>query len=435
MAKRKSSQKLKIYLNGLSLGTLDYKARKSLVFAYLPEWIERENSFPISRSLPLREDPFEGDAVFSYFDNLLPDGISIRQRIAARMSAQSDQVFDLLAVVGRDCVGALQFIKADEDAPTLSAASGTVLSEADLANKLRNLRSAPLAASQEDDFRLSIAGTQEKTAFLLLNEKWNAPLGATPTTHIFKPQIGEFQNGFSFSDSVENEWLCAQISSSFNLPTAKCEIRQFEDIKVLVVKRFDRSWLPDGRLVRIPQEDLCQALAVPNFQKYESDQGPGVVRIMDLLNESKSRDQDRHLFMKAQVMFFLLAASDGHAKNFSIRWGPYGFDMTPLYDILSAQPMMDKGAVPTQKLKMAMAYGDNRHYKLVELHRRHFEQSAKLCRYDNNSMEKIIQETIAAVPHVIDSISSALPASFPAEVAHSIFNGMRSRVQMLEKAL
>jgi serine/threonine-protein kinase HipA len=279
MAKRKSAQNLKVYLNNLPLGNLGYNARKSLSFTYLAQWLERPHAFPISRCLPLREDPFDGDAVFAYFDNLLPDGVSIRQRIAARMSAQSDQVFDLLAVVGRDCVGALQFVRAEEEPPTVNEATGTEISNSEIAEKLKNLRTAPLAASQEDDFRLSIAGAQEKTAFLYLNNKWQVPHGPMPTTHIFKPQIGEIKTGLSLSDSVENEWLCAQISSSFGLPTADCEIAEFEDVKVLVVKRFDRAWV-NQHLIRIPQEDMCQALSVPSFEKYENDGGPGVIKIM-----------------------------------------------------------------------------------------------------------------------------------------------------------
>jgi serine/threonine-protein kinase HipA len=428
MAKNKG--RLRVYLNNLPLGVLEHGHRNSLSFRYRSEWLERPNSFPISRCLPLREDAFEDGAVFAYFDNLLPDGVSIRQRIAARMSAQSDQVFDLLAVVGRDCVGALQFIRDDEEAPAVSAAAGTPISDEEIAERLRNLRIVPLGASQEDDFRLSIAGAQEKTAFLFLENKWQVPHGPMPTTHIFKPQIGEIRPGLSFADSVENEWLCAQISSAFRIPTAECEIAEFEGVKVLIVKRFDRAW-SDQRLIRIPQEDMCQAMSVPSFQKYENDGGPGVVEIMGMLNESQRRELDRYLFMKAQVIFFLLAAIDGHAKNFSIRWGPSGFRLTPLYDIISAQPMVDSGGFQLPKLKMAMAYGENRHYKIAELGRRHFEQTAKLCKFDLTEMNKVIDEVIADTPAVIESVRNGLPSEFPGAIADSILNGINSRLSRL----
>ncbi len=252
-----------------------------------------------------------------------------------------------------------------------------------------------------------------------------------PTTHIFKPQIAKTNLSLNFSDSVENEWLCAQITSAFKLPTAECTISEFEDVKALVVKRFDRAWVNE-LLIRIPQEDMCQAMAVPSFKKYESEGGPGVVSIMDLLNESLQRQSDRRLFMKIQIVFYLLAAIDGHAKNYSIRWGPSGFQLTPLYDILSAQPVIDRGKLQLQKVKMAMAYGENRHYKIAELSRRHFEQTAKLCKFDLREMNQIIDEVIAETPAVIETVKNQLPSGFPEKVANPILVGMKSRLAHLQ---
>lgn len=432
MAKRKNVSRLKVYLNDLPLGEIGYDSKKSLTFTYLQEWLSRSTAFPISRCLPLREDPYEGEAVFSYFDNMLPDGISIRQRIAARMGARSDQVFDLLSVLGRDCVGALQFINENEEdeLPEESRSLSTPISDDEIAEKIRNLGFAPLGASREEDFRISIAGAQEKTAFLWQDGRWNIPHGSMPTTHIFKPQIGKIHSGPDFSDSVENEWLCAQITEAFGLPTTNCEIKMFDDIKVLVVERFDRVWLQD-RLIRIPQEDMCQALAVPNYKKYESEGGSGISAIMSVLSESKEPAKDRRLFMKAQIVFFLLAAIDGHAKNFSLRWGPLGFELTKLYDILSAQPIVDRGDFQIQKLKMSMAVGENRHWKVVEIMRRHFEQTARLCKFDLTEMSQILDEIVTETPLVIERVKNRLPKTFPAEVATSIFDGMMSRLPKL----
>lgn len=431
MAKKNSPKKLNIYLNSLPLGYLEFKDRTNLTFAYHSEWLERTTSFPISRSLPLREQPYDGGKVYAYFDNLLPDAISIRQRVAAKMHAESDQVFDLLAVVGRDCVGALQFVPQGQQSPILKAARGIPISEGDIATKLKNLHSVPLAASEEEDIRLSIAGAQEKTAFLFSEKKWQVPLGSTPTTHIFKPQIGELKPGLSFSDSVENEWLCSQIVKEFGLPVANCEIVNFEDVKVLIVERFDRQWL-DKKLIRIPQEDICQALSVPNYNKYESDGGPGIQAIMNLLYESKKAEDDRVIFLKAQIIFYLLAAIDGHAKNFSIRWGPFGFEMTPLYDILSAHPLIYTGKLQFEKIKMAMAVGDKRHYKVRDIYRRHFLQTSKSCRVNNEVMDSIIDEIITETSNVIERVKNKLPSKFPQEIASSIFDGMEKRVNCLK---
>lgn len=435
MAKKTSNIPLNVYLNGLFLGVLENRAQKNLTFRYSEFWLNRPNNFPISRSFPLRELPYEGSKVYAYFDNLLPDSISIRQRIAARMKADSDHVFDLLSVVGRDCIGALQFVRSDEPTPVLEKALGSKISALEIAEKLRNLQTSPLGVSEEQDFRLSIAGVQEKTALLKIKDDWYVPHDATPTTHILKPQIGELQRGLSFTDSVENEWLCSKIVSAFGIPTADCEIVQFDDLKTLVVKRFDRAWLDSGILIRIPQEDLCQALEVASFEKYQSDGGPGVVQVMDLLNESTSRDTDRKNFLKSQVIFLLLAAIDGHAKNFSIRWGPRGFHMTPLYDILSAQPLLDSGKFQAEKIKMAMSYGDGKHYKVRDIYRRHLVQTAKQCRINADEMDMIIDEVIAQTPAVIDRVMQELPIGFPAQVADSVFSGMRSRVPKIQTAI
>ncbi len=430
--KRRSNFPLNIYLNGLFLGSLEYRAQKTLYFKYSDHWLARENSFPISRSLPLREQSYEGNSVYSYFDNLLPDSISIRQRIAARMKAESDHIFDLLSVIGRDCVGALQFVRADEPFPRLQKANGSRVSASKIADKLKNLHNTPLASSLTDDFRLSIAGIQEKTAFLKIDDEWYVPHDSTPTTHIFKPQIGEIQKGLSIVDSVENEWLCSRIVRAFGIPTAKCEIAQFDDVKTLVVERFDRAWLNSDTLIRIPQEDMCQALGVATFEKYQSDGGPGIVQIMDLLNESVKREEDRKNFLKSQVVFLLLAAIDGHAKNYSLRWGPSGFSMTPLYDILSAQPMVNKGDLQFEKLKMAMSYGDANHYKVRDITRRHLIQTAKLCRINTEQMDLIIDEVIVALPTVISEVTAELPPQFPSRIAEAIFNGMKKRIQQIQ---
>ncbi|MES2802462.1 MAG: type II toxin-antitoxin system HipA family toxin [Bdellovibrionota bacterium] len=419
---KSSTARLVLYLNGLLLGYLEHKTSSDLTFTYAQEWIDKEKAFPLSRSLPIREQPYEGKEVFAYFDNLLPDNVSIRQRIAAKMHASSDQVFDLLTVVGRDCVGAIQFVSENLEAPKLENATGVIVSDSEIAEKLKNLDISPLAASEEDDFRLSIAGAQEKTAFLRLENKWQIPTGATATTHIFKPQMGLLERGKSFSDSVENEWLCSKIVQEYGIPVANCDIETFEDVKVLVVQRFDRAW-NQKELIRLPQEDLCQALSVPNFQKYESDRGPSIKAIMELLQESKYPERDRKNFLKTQVVFFIIAGIDGHAKNFSIKWMPNGFELTPLYDIISAFPLVAAGKLPYEKLKMAMSVGDNRHYKLNDIHRRHFVQTAKSCRFNVDEFETMIDELMVETPSVINRLVNRI-SDVPKNVYEPIFDGM-----------
>jgi serine/threonine-protein kinase HipA len=254
-------------------------------------------------------------------------------------------------------VGALQLLPEDETPQNLQCIIGEPLDDAAIAALLQQTvqPGLPGQRNSDADLRLSIAGAQEKTALLQHAGRWQRPLGSTPTTHIFKLPLG-LVGGMQadMRSSVENEWLCAQLVAAFGLPVARCDIAHFEAQKVLVVERFDRRLSSDGRwLMRLPQEDLCQATATPPYLKYQADGGPGIARILDILAGSENSETDRRQFFKAQVVFWLLAATDGHAKNFSLFHLPGGrYRATPLYDILSAHPVngQQRRAVPLQAL-------------------------------------------------------------------------------------
>ena len=429
--KNKTSQSLCIYLNQIRLGTLQIAKSQNLKFSYHKEWLSRPQAFPISRSLPLRETPFEDPVVFNYFENLLPDASSVRQQLAAKLQAKSDGVFDLLSVLGRDCVGALQFFHPDQEPPKSLPAKGTKISRKEIEKYLLELKTFPLLGPNEQDFRISIAGMQEKTAFLKIQKQWFIPTGSTATTHIFKPQLTDHSMGFHFPYLVENEWLCSEILRSFEIDTARGQIATFGNIPTLIIERFDRIWV-QKKLIRIPQEDLCQALGFPSYKKYENDGGPGVLQIMNLLSESRFPHEDRSQFMKAQVLFFLLTATDGHAKNFSLRWSFEGFSLAPLYDVISVQPLVDQGHLPIEKVKMSMTIGKKRSYKVHQIFRRHFLQTAELCRFEVDKLNEMIDEVLLQLPLVIQKVTSNLPKNFPQPLADSIFQGMKKRAQQLE---
>lgn len=250
-------------------------------------------------------------------------------------------------------------IGSDDDAYT-----GVPLSSDDIAAMLANLGRAPLGLDVDLDreFRISIAGAQEKTALLLHEGQWLRPHGVTPTTHILKPQIGRLPNGVDLSNSVENEFYCMTLAGAFGLPAANCEMQTFGSTKALVVERFDRRWTRGGRLIRLPQEDCCQALGVPPTQKYQNQGGPGIAAIMDLLKASDDPTVDRLTFFKSQVVFWLIGATDGHAKNFSLALGPKGlFRLTPLYDVLTVQPTFDQRHIGHNAFKLSMSVGNSPH--------------------------------------------------------------------------
>jgi serine/threonine-protein kinase HipA len=297
----------------------------------------------------------------------------------------------------------------------------------------------PLGMKGDDDFRISIAGAQEKTALLRLNDKWHRPLGVTPTSHIFKLPIGTIaHSGMDLTDSVENEWLCHLILKAYGIPVANAEIATFEDLKVLVVERFDRRWADDRSwLIRLPQEDMCQVLNISPALKYESDGGPGIERIMTLLLGSSNALADRSLFLKTQVLFWLLGAIDGHAKNFSIFLLPGGsFQLAPIYDVMSAYPLVVKRQVESQKMKMAMAVrGKSTHYQWDKIQIRHWLSTAKACGFPADEMDSIIKDLLERMDVVIENVKGMLPAAFSEEVAKSVFDGMQGIRNRLKTVL
>ena len=266
MARRPKHAPLRVYLNNRLVGHLLKHASGAVDFRYDAGWLDDERALPVSLSLPLREDAYRGEPVVAVFENLLPDSEALRRSVAERVGADGIDAYSMLARIGRDCVGALQFIPGDADV-TRTGISGEQLDEAGIEALLDDLARAPLGLGADDAFRISIAGAQEKTALLLHAGKWLMPHGATPTTHILKTPIGRLPNGIDLSDSVENEYYCLKLARAMGLPANRAEIVRFGKTRALVVERFDRQWT-DSSLLRLPQEDCCQALSVPPTRKY-----------------------------------------------------------------------------------------------------------------------------------------------------------------------
>ncbi len=370
MAGRPSkSHALDVWMNGERVGIWSVSPRGGHAFAYSGEWLANPRRRPISLSLPLTHEtnPFRGEVVEAWFDNLLPDSHDIRTRIARRYGVSPTQAF---GAVGQDCVGAVQLLP-EGDVPTaLHQVDGDTLTDAEVEQALLHTVGPRFGRGDDVEFRISLAGAQEKTAFLRHEGRWKRPRHTTPTTHIFKLPMGQSSH-LDLSTSVENEWLCSRVLNAFGLPVAHCWMESFGPHKVLVVERFDRHRFPDW-WARLPQEDFCQVLGIPPQHKYESHGGPGIDAILDKLRGSQEAEADRQRFLMTQLIFWLLGAPDGHAKNFSVFLEPEGrFRLTPLYDVMSAWPVTGSGKpnlFNSQKLRPAMGvWGKNKH-DLIDQH-------------------------------------------------------------------
>lgn len=413
--------------------------RGGVEFEYDPSWMASAAGRPLSLSLPYAGgQALRGDHVRNYFDNLLPDSEPIRQRLASRFKTATTQAFDLLQAIGRDCVGAVQLLGEDESPVDVRSITGTPMSEVDIENLLlQTSGSGSFGGGQdEDELRISLAGAQEKTALLWHRGAWQRPHGTTPTTHILKLPLGMVgHRRADFATSVENEWLCLNLLAEYGLPVPRCAILQFGSQKALAVERFDRQLHSSGNwFMRLPQEDFCQALGKPSHLKYESDGGPGLVDLATVLSRSERAHQDLGVLLTAQILFWALAAPDGHAKNFSIQLLPQGrYRLAPLYDVMSIWPV--EGSGPSQfswhKTRLAMALlGKNKHYNLKDVQRRHFNSTAVRCFYGGNC-EDLIEKVIEATPGAIERVGARLPAGFPLRVANAIFTALARSIDQL----
>jgi serine/threonine-protein kinase HipA len=431
---------LDVYMNGYLVGEFTKSANGSHLFKYALQWLQTPDSRPISLSMPLRSAAYMGDEVYNFFDNLLPDNIEIRNKIVARHDAQSTQAFDLLAKIGQDSVGALQLIAHKQPAPCVKKIESKPLSNKALEKILKGYESdIPLGMlKEEEDFRISLAGAQEKTALLNLQGQWHLPLKNTPTTHIMKLPIGEIKSHshtIDMTDSVENEYLCMMIVREFGLDVPQCSILKVGDIKALAVERFDRKSSSDGKwIMRLPQEDFCQTLNVPSAKKYESHGGPSIKKIMDFLLGSMNSQKDRFDFMKSQLLFWLLAATDGHAKNFSLLIHAGGsYRLTPFYDILSVYPAMGGSGLNIRDAKLAMGLKatKGKKYQISNIFPRHFLHTAKDVGFDTAVMVSIMTEVIDDLDSVITRVEGQLNKDFPLHMKDSIFEGMKDRAKRL----
>jgi serine/threonine-protein kinase HipA len=433
MARRRAHVPLLVLINDRLAGRLEKEPSGAVSFQYDETWLDWGPAFPISLSLPLRPATYRGEPVSAVFDNLLPDNPAIRRMVAERTGAAGADPYGLLEQIGRDCVGALQIVPADERPDPPVELSGDPLSDTDIERILANLARAPLGVDPDDEFRISVAGAQEKTALLRLNGQWLRPRGMTPTTHILKPQLGQIPTAdgiIDLSNSVENEHYCLRLMEGFGLKAAQSQIARFGERKVLVVERFDRGWRGE-RLLRLPQEDFCQVMGVPSSRKYQSHGGPGAVDILKRLREADDPAADQAAFLKSQIIFWLIGATDGHAKNFSLFIRPGGrFALTPFYDVLTAQPAFDARAIPHRQFRLAMSVGDSRHYKVLDIQGRHFQETA--VQADLGTLgRRLIEEVGDTALAAADQALARMPAEFHETIHASVTAAITQRLARL----
>lgn len=317
---------LVVWMYGLPVGRLSRQGG-SLAFAYTPEALQLGAGRPLlSVSMPTVRRPYRGDIPHAFFDGLLPEG-EARRMIAYDFGVDDRDTFALLLALGRDCAGALTLLP-DGEVPT-AAGAPEPMTEADVADRIRMLRFHPLGV--DDRVRVSLAGMQEKLLLSRLGDGWALPVDGAPSTHILKPahQL--------LADSIENEALCMRVARHLGITVAHVVIEQFGDRLALVIERYDRAPVDDGsnRVVRIHQEDFCQAHGLGTGVKYEERGGPSARGCAELLRRW-SRMEELERLLDLVALNVLVGNADAHAKNLSLLHGADGdIRLAPAYDVMS----------------------------------------------------------------------------------------------------
>ena len=226
---------LAVIANRRRLGAVTRSRGGDLSFVYDAEWRQDPDAFPLSLSMPLRADPYPRVSIEPWLAGLLPDDEDVLRAWSARFQVSRRNVFGLLGEVGEDCAGAVQFVRPERLDEFLEVAPPSVewLTEGEVGRRLAELRLDPaLGRHPADPGRFSLPGVQPKTALLFEDGRWGLPAGATPTTHILKPENRRFPG------LVENEHLCLRVARAVGLPAATSRMDRFGDQLALVVIRL-----------------------------------------------------------------------------------------------------------------------------------------------------------------------------------------------------
>jgi serine/threonine-protein kinase HipA len=321
-------RRLLVVLGDGPAGWLEEDAEGSLSLRYVPEWIERPEAAALSHSLPLTHAAYREGPVRTFFEGLLPEG-PVREHLAERLGIPAEDVLALLATIGGDCAGAVRLFPPERWAPT--SADPLWLGEAGLAAGLRDLPRRPLGVDPARDVRVCVAGAQDKLPVVIAADgRTGLARGGQATTHVLKVQVDGFE------DTTVNEAFCMELARRLGLPTAEAALRRAEDVTYVAVRRHDRR-LDRARLgpVRVHQEDVCQALALPPTRKYETQGGPTLVDCVGLIRAISARPEaDLETFVRAVAFDYLIANNDAHGKNVSLlRDRAEGVRLAPLYDL------------------------------------------------------------------------------------------------------
>jgi serine/threonine-protein kinase HipA len=362
-------------------------------FTYAESWRGAARP-PLSHSLPL-DGSYTTTAVQAFFGGLLPEG-SPRERVARNLGVSADNDFALLAALGGDTAGAVSLL-APGERPAPVGRDVQWLGESELATLVDELPSRPLHADADGEYRLSLAGAQDKLPVVLgADGQIGLTKGRTPSTHILKTPIA------GHDGTIANEALCPAIGRILGIETVRTSPRRVASREFLLVERYDREHAEDA-VRRLHQEDFCQALGIPARRKYQNEGGPGLEDCFSLLREAVAVPAREALkLLDAVVLSFLIGNNDAHGKNYSLLYLPDSpkAALAPTYDLLST------AVYPGLSRKMAMSIGGE--YRPDYVQPRHLNQFLGRAGLGPAAARRRIRALADAAPSAAHQASASL---------------------------
>ncbi|MEO8528565.1 MAG: HipA domain-containing protein [Pseudolysinimonas sp.] len=426
------SDALDVFLYGYHVGQIRRRAVEDYVLEYEATWAAADEAIPLSLSLPLATRTHTGRVVANFMDNLLPDNPEVRQRWATDAGLDNVEPFFLLREYGEDVAGAATF----RAAGTPESGERKAINHSEIAERIRVLREDDTAWHQElmeVSGQFSLGGAQTKFSLARHHGSWFETRGADPSTHLFKPQVKGARDG----ELVE--FVVMRTALMLGIPTARVELFDHDGQHSLVVERFDRRVEGDD-VVRLHQEDVLQALGKPRLLKYESDRGPGIDDVAELLQKASDNDS-RWRYATMLLFAWIVLSTDAHAKNYSLFIESDAAKLTPLYDASSVLPYLgadlDLDLASLRKRageqRLATRYGAS--HLARDVGRFELEMIARRCGMSADDLLAIVAVQLLEISDTVSDVASAMPSHLQTDTVARMVEWMPIRALQAAEAL
>lgn len=423
---------LLVKINDDIVGTVAQREKDGRpVFTYGEDWLRRNSDFPLSLSMPTSRSEHGPETIGPFMSGLLPENTEVLARIGRMNHVSPNNPMAVLSVIGEDCPGALAFISSDRtslDFLHLREHGNDILwlDDQELASRISILRRDRGATGRVagDPGQFSLAGAQPKMAVYERDGRIGVPGGLIPTTTILKPEMPGLEG------QLQNEHFCLRLAREVGLPAADSRVLHFGDQSVIAVSRFDRVMLEDGKVVRLHQEDMCQALAIMPDRKYQKEGGPGIADICTKVLSRASDPDDAYSFVRSVMLNTIIGGTDAHGKNFSILLGPDSVRLAPLYDINSLMPYAEFSS----RSRLSMSVGG--HYEIGSIQPRHWEREAVKAGLDPERVLSDYRYMVDILPDAVNRVhSECLHDGLTNPVLDVLKSKIQSRCQSIGSSL